>query len=134
MITYIYDAAGNKLEKQTFEEASSVNNNTSKQTNTTYINGFVYENNVLQFFSQEEGRIRFRLAEGATSPSFHYDYFLKDHLGNVRMVLTDEEQQDAYPPASLEQATLASEKLYYRIPEEEGSRVNRNSVPGYPAE
>ena len=130
-IVYIYDAAGNKLEKQVSEEATSSNNNSAKLINTNYLNGFVYENNVLQFFNHEEGRVRCKLIVGDTIPQFHYDYFLKDHLGNVRMVLSDEESQDAYPVASLETSTLDSEKRYYRIPED-GSRVNKNTVAGYP--
>ncbi len=44
----------------------------------------------LQFIGMEEGRIRWKM----TDSSFQYDYMLKDHLGNVRMVLTEEEQKD----------------------------------------
>ena len=40
---------------------------------------------------------------------------LKDHLGNVRMVLTEEVQQDKYPVASLEPTKIATEKNYYDI-------------------
>jgi YD repeat-containing protein len=54
-ITYIYDAAGNKLEKRVIEGSST---QPTKQTTTSYLGGFVYENNVLQFFSHEEGRLR----------------------------------------------------------------------------
>ncbi len=32
----------------------------------------------------------------------YYDYFEKDHLGNVRTMLTDQKQQDVYPAATLE--------------------------------
>jgi RHS repeat-associated protein len=46
---------------------------------------------------------------------FAYDYFIKDHLGNVRMLLTDEQQIDKYPVASLEPAKIATEKNYYDI-------------------
>lgn len=52
VITYIYDAAGNKLEKRVAETGHS-------DINTTYIGSYVYENNKLQFFSHEEGRTRY---------------------------------------------------------------------------
>ncbi len=122
-ITYIYDAKGNKLEKRTSEVASASNNNTSKLTYTTYIGGAVYENNVLQFFGQEEGRVRPKRDANGALVDYVYDYFLKDHLGNVRMVLTDEQRQDIYPAATLEGSAgtagspnaLFVEKNYYTI-------------------
>lgn len=90
-ITYTYDAAGRKLKKEVNETGVGI-----KTTN--YVGGFVYENNLLQLIAQEEGRIRFNTA----SSTFVYDYFLKDHLGNVRMVLTEEEQLNQYPTLSFE--------------------------------
>jgi RHS repeat-associated protein len=133
-ITYIYDATGNKLEKRTSEAASSMNNNSAKLTQTAYLSNFVYENNVLQYFAHEDGRVRHnkQVSGDATDSAFAYDYFIKDHLGNVRMVLTDEQQTDAYPAASLETATLNNEKLYYSIPDAASVRVNKSTVPGYP--
>jgi len=59
-----------------------------------YVAGAVYENVVLQFRAHEEGRMR----PGTTS--FNYDYFIKDHLGNVRMVLTEEQKTDMYLAAT----------------------------------
>ncbi|WP_222840111.1 RHS repeat-associated core domain-containing protein [Flavihumibacter stibioxidans] len=107
-ITYTYDAAGNKLKKVVNEYPSSTNGNISTTRETLYIGGFVYEslsdtnpnttdyNNKLQFGGQEEGRIR-ALYKDQNDPNlltgFAYDYMLKDHLGNVRMVLTDELEQ-----------------------------------------
>ena len=88
-ITYIYDAAGNKLEKRTVDNTASP----AVSTTTTYIGGFVYQNNSLQFFGHEEGRVR-KAADGVT---LVYDYFLKDHLGNVRIMLTEESKTDVYP-------------------------------------
>jgi hypothetical protein len=60
---------------------------------------------------------------------FAFDYFLKDHLGNVRAVVTDEVQQDRYPTATLEGSGAGSpaeqEKAYYDI--------NSNYVVAKPA-
>ena len=50
---------------------------------------------------------------GAVPASFAYDYMLKDHLGNVRMVLTDEQQSDMYPAATMEVAQTTTEELLY---------------------
>ena len=91
IITYTYDASGRKLKKNVDE--------TSKTTQ--YIGGFVYENDLLQFIAHEEGRLRYN---SATS-SWVYDYFIKDNLGNVRMVLTEQEQSDQYPALSFEGAS-----------------------------
>jgi RHS repeat-associated protein len=100
-IQYIYDATGNKLKKITTEGA--------KLTTTVYLFGN-YVNDTLQFLPQEEGRIR--PTTDNTNP-FAYDYFIKDHLGNVRMMLTDEQKQDQYPAATMETATRATEEMLY---------------------
>jgi RHS repeat-associated protein len=121
-IVYIYDAVGNKLEKRTVELAAAANNNQPKNTHTTYLGGFVYENDVLQFFAQEEGRIRYNAAVGNTAAGFVYDYFVKDHLGNTRVVLTEEQKQDAYPEATMETANSSLENTYY-------SKINDTRVP-----
>ncbi|GAB2670617.1 hypothetical protein GCM10027036_25110 [Flavihumibacter cheonanensis] len=108
-IIYTYDAAGNKLRKYT-EDISTAG--TKVETTTDYVMGLVYEsrkvNNVeeyayrLQLIGHEEGRIRFTEALGATPAQLQYDYFLKDHLGNVRMVLTEETSSETYPTLSFE--------------------------------
>ncbi len=38
---------------------------------------------------------------------------IKDHLGNVRMMLTDEKKADMYPAATMEDASIAAEETYY---------------------
>jgi RHS repeat-associated protein len=106
-ITYIYDATGNKLEKRVHEEAASFNNNQEKNTVTTYLDGFIYEAESpagssvvglpkLSFFNHEEGRTRYVPADGSVPASFQYDYFVKDHLGNTRMVLSSEPRTRLY--------------------------------------
>ncbi|TDW97277.1 DUF6443 domain-containing protein [Dinghuibacter silviterrae] len=114
-ITYIYDALGTKLEKRGHELPDSADGQQDKYTNTDYIGGLVYENNILQFIDHEEGRIRtFANACGQVRlDTLEYDYFLKDHLGDTRMVLTDEFRRDAYPMATMEPGDSAVENLFY---------------------
>ena len=106
-ITYIYDATGNKVEKRVVEG--------DKDTKTNYLSGFVYENNKLQFLGQEEGRIRAVYDSTGVVPHYVYDYFVKDHLGNTRMVLTEEWERQIYPAATLEANAIETEKLYYQV-------------------
>ena len=135
-ITYIYDATGNKLEKITMDSAGGT------QTTTTYVGSFQYQGkrsltegspaDTLLFFGQEEGRVRVLsdTTGGQSKTSFKYDYFVKDHLGNTRMVLTDEQQSDKYPAATMEVADSALQNLYYsKLPE------TRADLPaGYPTD
>ena len=47
---------------------------------------------------------------------YSFDYFIKDHLGNTRMVLTDEQKQITYPAATLESDdAITEESKYYEI-------------------
>jgi len=135
-IAYIYDATGNKLKKVTMDSAGGA------QTTTSYVGSFQYQGkrsltegspaDTLLFFGQEEGRVRVLsdTTGGQSRTSFKYDYFVKDHLGNTRMVLTDEQQSDKYPAATMEVADSALQNLYYsKLPE------TRADLPaGYPTD
>jgi RHS repeat-associated protein len=62
----------------------------------------------------EEGRIRPIYAGSQnTFSGLSIDYMLKDHLGNVRMLLTDEVLTTPYPAATMEPATIGDESKIY---------------------
>ncbi|WP_447640673.1 MULTISPECIES: DUF6443 domain-containing protein [Chitinophagaceae] len=88
-IEYLYDATGAQLQKKVTVG--------TKVTTTSYIGIGVYESvqdgstqgvETLQYFGMEEGRVRVSTSGG--TGHFAYDYFIADHLGNTRMVLTDD--------------------------------------------
>jgi RHS repeat-associated protein len=132
-ISYIYDAAGNKLNKVTTDNTIA---GKAVTTTTTYIGPFIYESRLtspsdpgdytdkLQSISQEEGRIRSSIIPG--NPSFVYDYFLKDHLGNVRMVLTDEVKADSYETLSFEDQNIALQNSFWE--NRQGQTINVSGV------
>ncbi|BAV09094.1 RHS repeat-associated core domain-containing protein [Filimonas lacunae] len=122
-IRYVYDATGKKWAK--------VVNEIGKPANyTVYLNANTFINNELQTISHEEGRVTYTAAAGSIAAKLSYDYFVKDHLGNVRMVLTEGERSDAYPPASMETAPAATEETFYS--NVNTTRVNKPS--GYPTD
>ena len=93
---YTYDATGTKLRK------------TVNGVTTDYANGFIYENNQLQFFNQPEGYF-----EPSSPPSGElvgaYVYQYKDHLGNIRLSYSDK-NNDGVITASTE---IKEENNYY---------------------
>ncbi|SEW36240.1 RHS repeat-associated core domain-containing protein [Chitinophaga sp. YR573] len=126
IITYQYDAAGNKLKKTVTDSTTS----TPKITVTDYIGGFVYEQDSLMFLAHEEGRIRAVYKTGRPV-SYTYDFLLKDHIGNVRMVLGTK-SDTAYYTATMETAASAVENaLFSNI---DNTRTPISSIAGYPTD
>lgn len=74
-IKNIYTADGDLLQK-TITENGVVNT-------YRYWGPFVYKNNELQYVFHQEGRARWE----APTNNFQYDYFVKDHLENVRTIV-----------------------------------------------
>ncbi|NLR63464.1 hypothetical protein HGH92_04015 [Chitinophaga varians] len=120
-ITYTYDAGGNKLRKKVVDQSGQ-----GKTTVTDYTGAFQYTNDTLRIISHEEGRIRTIVKAGAPL-DYKYDYFVKDHLGNIRMLLTEQTDFTMYA-ATMENARAAVETALF-------SNVNETRVPkpaGYP--
>src|SRR5690606_8914493 len=75
-LEFTYDASGRKLRQQVFDASGT------RVNYTDYAGEFIYENGALQFIAHGDGRV---LVDDGT-PEFQY--FLKDHLGNVRVTFT----------------------------------------------
>jgi RHS repeat-associated protein len=120
-IVYTYDAKGTKWKKTITDSVAR------HSTTILYLGGFVYQQNdsitnpdggsdTLQFVANEEGRARWAFQKnsvtGATSYSFQYDFFEKDHLGNTRMVLTQERDTTNYI-ATMEAAYRTTESQLF---------------------
>ena len=91
-ILYLYDANGRKLKKQVIHNAQS--------HHTDYSGAFQYEDGFLTLILTPEGRIV------KHSSTYDPQYFLKDYLGNVRVVyhanpetgMVEVVQEDHYDP------------------------------------
>lgn len=92
LITYVYSALGEKLQVNLFKDGDLF-------SSVSYANGFIYDNAELGYILWDEGRI-LKLSEG-----FVYEYYLKDHLGNIRVAYTDVDQ-DGNPE-------IRQERSYY---------------------
>ncbi|MCF6407314.1 hypothetical protein L3C95_30750 [Chitinophaga filiformis] len=121
-ITYQYDATGNKLSKTVLDNTGS----SSRTTVTDYAGAFVYKQDSLELISHEEGRIR-PIYKSGQPVQYAYDYFEKDHLGNVRTVLTDQTDLTMYA-ATMETEVAAQEVALFSNVEE--TRTEKPS--GYP--
>ena len=100
-IFYHYDAAGRKLAKTNETSNSSVDNTTD------YVGNIIYENDEIVYIITSEGRM-VPIADGSNT-RWHYEYNIKDHLGNTRVVFggsllagkVDMVQQSHYYPFGL---------------------------------
>ncbi|MBK7173646.1 MAG: RHS repeat-associated core domain-containing protein [Bacteroidales bacterium] len=80
-VEYLYDPLGNKL-RQSYYKRGRI------EKTTDFVGNFVYENGTLAWVMNNEGRI-VEMERESYSPEFH----LKDHLGNVRVVLKPVEHE-----------------------------------------
>lgn len=95
-IRYTYEANGSRLKKEVFQSAA-----TTPSKTVDYAGSFVYENASLSYFGMAEGRVR------TNGTSFVYEYFIKDHQGNVRVSF------EAFTSGGTTVAKLIQENHYY---------------------
>jgi len=135
-IRYTYDASGSKMAKVTTDDVSGV------ATTTLYLDGFQYQRqsaaanpdggiDTLQFTGHEEGRARWafhKYLNGQTAYGWEYDFFEKDHLGNTRVLLT-QQKDSAHYLATMEAAYRNTEKaLFFGL----DTSVVARATAGYP--
>ena len=84
-INYLYTATGVKVQK-------TVTNGANIKT-TDYLDGFQYNNDVLEFFPHPEGYVKATLLNPNNNKyAYNYVYNYTDHLGNVRVSYTKDPQ------------------------------------------
>src|SRR5690606_30291290 len=114
-IDYWYDANGAKLRQ--------VNTDGSTVKTFDYLGELVFENNAISYILHEEGRAAYE------SSAFQYEFFIKDHLGNVRQVIRA-------PVSSFRIATMEPENadeeeaLFDNLPESRQGAGEHNKTPG----
>ena len=103
-ITFLYDANGNKLSK-------TISTGVQKD----YLGGIEYNNGLVEAVYHEEGRAT---PQGTT---WQYEYSLKDHLGNTRVIFADSNndgtpeiiQESDYYPFGMQHASSTTATNYY---------------------
>lgn len=121
-ISYVYDGTGNKLQKRIVDlDAGGV------EEVWDYTGNLVYKDNVLQYVINEEGRSRPKAITAGNqqgSTGFVADYFVQDHLGNIRTTLTSTPSTIEYY-AQHELVTANTEQLLF-----ENIALVRDDKPG----
>jgi RHS repeat-associated protein len=100
-ISNIYTASGTLLQK-------TISHSAVPEV-YRYWGPFVYKNNELEYILHSEGRIRY----DTVANDFLYDFFVKDHLGNVRTVVQREGGSIRDFRATHEYASARTEQLIF---------------------
>jgi RHS repeat-associated protein len=88
-LSYTYASDGSLLQKKVKEGSNPA-------VVYDYFGTFIYKDNVLQSILHDEGRARPTTNGTNGETRFVYDYFIKDHLGNVRSTVTAEPINGSY--------------------------------------
>lgn len=98
-ILYTYDAGGSKLQE--------IVANGSQLNYTTYISGAVYKDTSLAFISTAQGRTNMSI-----NPP-RQEYFVKDHLGNIRSTVASASSQALQYDATYELSRATQEEALF---------------------
>ncbi len=98
-VVYTYDASGRKWAQQVYG---------STPKTTDYLGELIYEGGNLQSIQMSEGRV---LPDGA---GWEYQYYLKDHLGNVHVTFTTKTQTANTVSAGFESANQTTEATKFK--------------------
>lgn len=115
-LIFTYAADGTKL-RQEFKLTSG------PSRIIDYVGEFVFEDGKLDYIIHDEGRVV--LEKGA----YHYEYFIKDHLGNVRQVIRPQVAETLLATMELNRST-EEEKEFERVRESRQSGPEHNVTPG----
>jgi RHS repeat-associated protein len=116
-IAFLYDAGGNKLRK-------TVVDNGVTQYTQDYVGGIEYRNSVLESIFHSEGRIT------SIGGVMKYEYAMKDHLGNTRLMFSDRNGDGLIQSSSATQSSeVTQEQHYYAFGMQmEGPWLNNTSI------
>ncbi len=104
-VNNIYDASGTLIQKTITQASGPIEV-------LNYWGPFVYSNQNLQYVLHSEGRARWKNG----LPDYQYDYFIKDHLGNVRSVVNHENASIRDYLATHELSSSAVEHMLFEMP------------------
>lgn len=96
-VQLVYDAEGNLLNKLMIYCPYPMN---CVQTGYAYVNGFTYNQGVLESFPHPEGRVTPNTNTNYSNYQFIYEYSLEDHLGNTRINFADADYDGLLEPAN----------------------------------
>jgi hypothetical protein len=116
---FVYDAAGAKLTQKIYKGGSL-------KDYTDYVGGFIYENDSLRLIASSEGRIV--VDHIANDFSYDYQYYLTDHLGNVRVVYGP--QQRIYTATMESELSTTEEAMFKNLDKTRENNDNYNHTVG----
>jgi len=99
-IGYLYNAAGQKVQKHVISFVSYLN------TATDYLQGFQYTNAKLSFFPHAEGYVNVTQPTKSGANVYNYVFNYTDHLGNIRLSY-------AKDPLNIAAVVIMEENHYY---------------------